>query len=108
VSASVYELKLDRETQKVKRLRAALRSIAEDCESAVQANECRGKGGQQVPFHGPFSSGPPSMYTALRRMTRDVRDALDYKWPMTREEYASCFPNVSAAALDHMFRDEDK
>lgn len=47
------------------RLENACESFAEMAEAAIAHHE-RGKGGQQVPFHGDFAHVPPSAVRTLR------------------------------------------
>lgn len=56
--------------------REYLAYLAGEFERAVGAFEARGKGGQQVPYRGPFAAGPPSTIIALRHLARDIREFL--------------------------------
>lgn len=52
------------------------RAFAETAEAAVAAHEARGRGGQQVPFHGDFARVPPSDVGRLRWWAKEFRQAL--------------------------------
>ena len=58
---------------------AALGAIAEEFESTVRHIDSKGKGGQQVPFHGDFASACqlPSFCSRARWWNEFLRAALD-------------------------------
>lgn len=57
-------------------VRGCLAAFAETAEATVLHHETRGAGGQQVPFHGDFSSVPPSVVGRLRWWAREMRSCL--------------------------------
>jgi len=57
-----------------------LGSLLEGFELEVEARAAdlaRGKGGQNVPFHGDFVSVPPSALNRLKWWSRELREAFD-------------------------------
>ena len=69
--ARVAELEADNA-----RMREALESIAETAEAAVRHHRSKRLGGQQVPYHGPFASIPPSTIRDLVEQAKIARAAL--------------------------------
>jgi len=69
--AEVRELRAERA-----RLAAMLDAFATTAEAAVREHLTRGKGGQQVPFHGDFANVPPSAVGRLRWWAREMRAVL--------------------------------
>lgn len=63
-------------TAEVTRLREALECIAETAEAAVRHHRSKRLGGQQVPYHGPFASIPPSTIRDLVEQAKIARAAL--------------------------------
>lgn len=74
-----------------KRLRAAIQAMVDTFDGALLEHDSRNRGGQHVPYHGDFSSIPPSTLSDIRRWSRDLKLALEGKWPMTHEEYSMIF-----------------
>lgn len=62
--------------ERTKRLEAFVNAFAVEAEAAVAHHESKGRGGQQVPFHGPFGHAPPSTVSHLRWLAREAREAL--------------------------------
>lgn len=54
--------------------RAAVQAFSDTVEDAVRANANRGKGGQQVPFHGDFCAATPSVLNRLEWWARRFKE----------------------------------
>lgn len=67
---------LDRAAAENVALRAFAESFALTAEAAVEAHDSRGRGGQQVGFHGDFAHIPPSAVNRLRWWASRAREAL--------------------------------
>lgn len=67
---------LDRAAAENVALRAFAEAFAATAEAAVEAHESRGRGGQQVGFHGDFAHAPPSAVNRLRWWAARAREAL--------------------------------
>lgn len=104
LSSAKPSKKTSKTNDTVVRLRAAIWAIIDTFDAAVANFESRGKGGQQVPFHGDFASMPPSSAQTMRRWSRDLREALRDKWPMLRAEFKAMH-GTDEAALDEMFKE---
>lgn len=50
-----------------------LDALCHEFEATIAYHESKGKGGQQVPFHGDFSSVGPSVVSRMRWWTREIR-----------------------------------
>lgn len=72
------EAERDEARAEVVRLREALEGIAEEFERTVRHIDSKGKGGQQVPFHGDFASACqlPSFCSRARWWATHLRAAL--------------------------------
>lgn len=57
----------------IRRHRSAIKAFVETVEAAARANERRGKGGQQVSFHGDFCAATPSVLDRLEWWARHLR-----------------------------------
>ena len=88
-----------------KRLRAAIWALIDTFEGAIHQHDSKGKGGQHVTYTGDFGSLGMSAVTQMRRWVKDLRAALDDKWPVSREEWKVLFPNTSETDLDELFKD---
>lgn len=65
-----------RNAKRVDVLERALESICDEFDATVRHFENRGKGGQQVSFHGDFANVAPSTIIAMRRWSADLREVL--------------------------------
>lgn len=54
-----------------------VQAFSDAVDAALKNNERRGKGGQQVSFHGDFASAPPSTLIQLRRWADELTSAAD-------------------------------
>lgn len=71
---------------KMERQRDALRFAAEGFIESVEAagsHARRGRGGQQVPFHGDFANIQPSALGQLERFVRRFKDAGDFDYAVS-------------------------
>jgi hypothetical protein len=59
------------------RMEKVVEAFANSVDAADRADDARGRGGQQVPFHGEFCNAPPSTRSVLRRYVREFKAALD-------------------------------
>lgn len=64
------------DAQRLAAVGSVIRSLADTIEHAEHATKQRGRGGQQVPFHGDFANATPGTLAQLKWWVRELERAV--------------------------------